>query len=70
MYGNIRQVLQYDHRIRLLEWIETPFKSGATDVIIIWHKLSVSGIIAIRSNNSYAFLKTNSIALAMIFHSQ
>jgi hypothetical protein len=29
-YGDARRIIQYDHRIRLLEWLETQFHSRAT----------------------------------------
>jgi len=29
-YGDARRIIQYDHRIRLLEWLETQFRSGVT----------------------------------------
>jgi hypothetical protein len=29
-YGDARRKIQYEHRLRLLEWIETQFRSGAT----------------------------------------
>jgi hypothetical protein len=36
-YGDARRIIQNEHRIRLLEWLETQFKSGANIDQVRYH---------------------------------